>query len=411
MRKPTSIFIVLLMLFGTILYGCTNNIKTESDKADFNSVLQNAKGTVVNIYGWGGSHQTNKWIDVNLSKYVKENYDITLKRVPMDIDQILNKILGEKQGNNEKGNIDIIWINGENFHSALKNDLLYGSFTQHIPNFGKYLDVQSRDVQYDFGYEIKGYEVPFGKSQFVFITDTEKVNEIPKNAEEFLEFAKNNKGKVTYPAPPDFIGSAFVRNIIFDIVGYDSVINAGNDKEKLKEIMRPAMDYFNELSQYLWKEGNTFPANIAQLDNMYADGEVVLTMSYNPNSIASMINLGRFKETSTSFIFEKGTIGNTHFLAIPWNSQNIDGALAVINATLSPEMQASKYDDKVWGDLPVVDYNKLNYDEKQLFDSISLGDGIIPQNELLEKRLSEPPADMVTTIEKLWEEEVLNSVK
>lgn len=187
-----------------------------------------------------------------------------------------------------------------------------------------------------------------GKQNLFSLNDSAVTSETPKNAEELLAYAKKYPGKVTYPAPPDFTGSAFVRNIIYDIVGYDKIASIGNDKAKLKETIQPAMDYLKELSPYLWKEGKTYPASIAQVDNMFSDGELVMDMSYNPNAVAGMIATGRFKDTARSFIFDKGMIGNTHFLAIPANASNIDGALVAINAILSPEIQASKYDPKNW---------------------------------------------------------------
>ncbi len=406
MKKVKTILI--LLSFILLISGCTVSNKEEAvDKSDFDAVLAAARGTTVNFYGWGGSELTNKWIDNYLAKYVKENYDIKINRVPMDIDQILNKMIGEKQANVKKGSIDLVWINGENFNTAMKNDLLYGPFTDYLPNFRKYVDVNSDEVKYDFGYEIKGFEVPYGKAQFVFINNPEATPEAPKSAEELLEYAKKYKGRVTYPAPPDFTGSAFVRNIIYDVVGYENVKNLSADKEEVYNAIKPAIDYLKELKPYLWKEGKTYPSTIAQLDNMYADGEVVMTMTYNPNHVAAMIQAGQFPESSQSFLFDKGTIGNTHFLAIPANAANIDGALAVINAVLSPRMQASKYDPENWGDLPVVDMNKLDDSEKELFTLIKIGKGVLSPEELLSKRVEELKADVVPIIEEIWQEEIM----
>ena len=53
------------------------------------------------------------------------------------------------------------------------------------------------------------------------IADTAVTPDLPTNTDEFMEFCKANKGKVTYPALPDFTGSAFVRNVIYDICGYE----------------------------------------------------------------------------------------------------------------------------------------------------------------------------------------------
>ena len=38
-----------------------------------------------------------------------------------------------------------------------------------------------------------------------------------------LTFCQENPGKFTYEAPPGFTGSAFVRNIIYEICGYEAV--------------------------------------------------------------------------------------------------------------------------------------------------------------------------------------------
>ncbi|WP_434511116.1 ABC transporter substrate-binding protein [Desulfitobacterium sp. AusDCA] len=409
MKKILAVLLLVLLVFSAAGCSKTSNEQTtttSSQATRFEQALAKAKGTTVNFYGWGGDERTNKWIDTQLAPYLKDHYSITLKRVPMDIDQILNKMLGEKQAGKKDGSIDLVWINGENFYTATKNNLLYGPFTQELPNFNKYLDPTSKEVQYDFGYETKGSESPYGKAEFVLINDSAVTPETPKNAEELLAYAKKYPGKVTYPAPPDFTGSAFVRNIIYDVVGYDKIASLGNDKAKLKETIQPAMDYLKELSPYLWKEGKTYPASIAQVDNMFSDGELVMDMSYNPNAVAGMIATGRFKDTARSFIFDKGMIGNTHFLAIPANASNIDGALVAINAILSPEIQASKYDPKNWGDLPVLENSELNPQEKDQFNKVPLGKGVIPQDQLLAKRLPEMPADLIPAIEEIWQSEI-----
>ncbi len=38
------------------------------------------------------------------------------------------------------------------------------------------------------------------------------------------------------------------------------------------------------------------------LDNMYADKQVINTMSYNPNSVTEKIDNGTFPKKNTSFI-------------------------------------------------------------------------------------------------------------
>ena len=72
---------------------------------------------------------------------------------------------------------------------------------------------------------------------------------------------------------------------------------------------------------------------------------------------------------------------------------------------LSPEVQADRYDKlKV---IPVLDNTKLSEEQKETFASVDLGKGIIPQDELLSKRLPEMPAELVPIIEEIWAEEVV----
>ena len=138
---------------------------------------------------------------------------------------------------------------------------------------------------------------------------------------------------------------------------------------------------------------------------MFADGELVLNMTYGAYSVAVNIENGTYKDTTQTFQFDKGTIGNTNFMAIAKNSANKSGAIVAINEMLSPEMQASRYD--ILKTLPVVEYDKLDDSQKEAFDKVDLGKGTIPQDELLDKRLPEMPAELVPIIEEIWLEEVV----
>ncbi|MBU5311939.1 ABC transporter substrate-binding protein [Tissierella carlieri] len=403
-KKLWLLILSVVLIFN--LAGCSTKTVNNGNilDQDFEELLEAAKGTTVTFYGWGGSQQTNSWIDGYLSENVKKDYDITVKRVGMNIDEILNSLLNEKQLNVEKGNIDVVWINGENFFTAKENNLLFGPFTDKLPNFNKYVDKDSPDVKYDFGYPVEGYEAPYGKAQMVMVYDSEKVDKTPVDHKELLEWAKKNPGKFTYPALPDFTGSAFVRNIICDIVGYEQFMDMDADEETVRKAIEPAIEYLKELKPYLWNEGKTYPGDAPLLDNMYADGEVWMTMTYNPNSASGKIATGEYKESTRTFIFDKGTIGNTHFLAIPFNAPNKAGAMALINYILNVESQATKYEPETWGDLPVLDNDKLSQGEKDRFASIPLGMATLPQDVLLEHRIPEMPADLVPIIEKIWME-------
>lgn len=369
--------LILLLSFVILLASC----HPAAPDTEANEPLQSdgwdpaaAAGTTVTFYGWGGSQQTNSWIDGQLSDLAKEKYDITVERVSMNIDEVLNLMLGEKEASKtDDGSVDVVWINGENFYTAMQNELLYGPITDKLPNFASFVDAEDPDVLSDFGYPINGYEAPYGKAQFVLTYNSEFVKEVPKNHKELLEWAKANPGRFTYAALPDFTASAFVRNIISDMVGYEQFMAMEPDRATIQKEIQPALDYLNELEPYLWNEGMSYPADNPQLGNLYADGEVWMYMSYYPNEASGKIETGEFPESTRTFLFDKGTIGNTHFVAIGANSGNKAGALALIDTILSPEAQAGKYDPTVWGDMPVLDYNKLTPEAKTLFENVPKG--------------------------------------
>ncbi len=371
----------------------------------FDELKEEAKGTTVTFYGWGGDEMLNDWLDNEFAPVMKEKYDITMERVPMDIDQILSQLSGEIHAGEEDGSIDMIWINGENFQSAKENKMLYGPFVEELPNYQEYVDAESEDVTLDFAYPIEGYEAPYGKAQMVMISDTAVTPELPKTAEELKAFVQKYPGKVTYPALPDFTGSAFVRNIIYEICGYEQFLTMEADKEVVREAVAPAMEYLKELNPYLWNEGKTFPDSSTTVDQMFADGELVMNMTYGAYDTALKIADGTYTETTQAFQFDNGTIGNTNFMAIAANSSNKAGAMVAINEMLSPEIQADRYDTlKV---IPVLDNSKLSEEQKKVFDAVDLGQGTIPQDELLSKRLPEMSAQLVPIIEEIWLEEVV----
>lgn len=378
---------------------------TAEEVSDWDQILEKAKGTTVTFYGWGGDETRNNWLNGPVAEHVKENFDITLEVVGMNIDEILSKLSGEKAANTEKGSIDMIWINGENFYSAKENGLLWGPFTEMLPNMEAYIDLDDPETIADFSTPIENYEAPYGKAQLAFFHDKAVTEKAPASAEELLEFAKNNKGKVTYPALPDFTGSAFVRNMIYEIVGWEQFQDMEADKETVKKAIDPALEYLRSLNPYLWSEGKTFPESSNTLDTMFADGEVIMNMSYNPFAASNGIAQGIYSETTETFVFDKGTIGNTSYMGIAFDSPNKEGAMVVINAIISADLQLSQYENL--RTLPVVQFDKLSDEEKAAFDKVDLGKGALSQETLLAHRLPEMPAKLVPIIEEIWLEEVV----
>ncbi len=394
---------VILVLLAVIAVAATLFMKGNNEK--------NNQSNTVTIYGWGGDVRVNEWIDTELSPYVKENYGVDVVRVPMNIDEILMKLTNEKK-QETSGSIDVIWLNGENFYYAKQYELLYGPFIDKIDNANKYVDLKGPEASVDFGYPTEGYEAPWGKAQFVFVHDKNMLEQPPKNSAELKEFVMKNPGKFTYPEATDFVGSAFVRTVIYDIVGYENIKDLPADYEVVKNAIEPAMEYLKEIKPYLWKEGTTYPKDSAQLDGLYQDGEIYIAMDYNANKALSKVMDKSWSKDTETFVWEKGTPFNTHYLAIASNAPNLENALKLIDAALSPAMQSSKAKLSGWGDLPVLSYEKLSKKEQEKLNIAMTPDSeyknsILSYEELSKYKQPEVRADLVAVIEKIWGDVVL----
>jgi len=82
-RRIAASVMILILTMGIV--GCQKQDGNQSSgqellEMDWESILEEAKGTTVTFYGYGGDEKTNNWIDTYVAKELKEKYDITLKR-------------------------------------------------------------------------------------------------------------------------------------------------------------------------------------------------------------------------------------------------------------------------------------------------------------------------------------------
>jgi putative thiamine transport system substrate-binding protein len=156
--------------------------------------------------------------------------------------------------------------------------------------------------------------------------------------------------------------------------------------------------YLDALHPALWRAGKQFPHNAAAIRQMMGDGELLLAMSFNPNDAANEIAASRLPVSVSSYQFSSGTIGNTHFLAIPRNASAKEGAQVVVNFLLGAEAQARKADIAVWGDPSVLALVKLTSAERDRF-----GTRAAPgQVQSSAPALPEPHGSWVKPLEKEW---------
>ena len=125
-------------------------------------------------------------------------------------------------------------------------------------------------------------------------------------------------------------------------------------------------------------------------------------MGYDEARAESEIKKGTFPKSTKTFVLDKGTLSNTHFLTIPFNSTQKDAAKEAIDFLLSPEAQIAKFDPSNWGDGLAIDINKLSVEDVKKVNAIDRGASTLSLEVLQSHRTPEIKADYVEFIEKGW---------
>lgn len=396
MRRLFSIFCAGLASLLSL------SIAAAAQSADWSDIVAKARGQTVYFNAWGGGEQINAYIAWT-KQQLDSRYGIKLEHVKLaDTADAVARVLAEKAaGRTEGGSVDLIWINGENF-AAMKNaGLLYGPFAESLPNF-RFVDVLGKPtVLSDFTVPVDGLESPWGMAQIVFIYDTARLQEPPRSMAAFLDWAKSNPGRFTYPAPPDFIGSSFLKQALYELAADPEVLQQTATAENFAAATAPLWTWLDQIHPFLWRGGKSFPQNAQMQRQLLDDGEVDITLSFNPSSASSDIAQGLLPDTVRTYVLESGTIGNTHFVAIPFNATAKEAAMVTADFLLSPEAQLRKQDPAIWGDPTVLAMDKLDAAHRDKFAALPLGIATLPPAEL-GRALPEPHPSWMTRLEEEW---------
>ena len=406
--KRIVLLTALCVAFVMALAACSQDQDREAaldlSAASWEEIVDQARGTTVGFYMYGGFAHANRWVDTYVADQLKIRYGITLNRVPMDAGVFVNKLLTEKSAGRETGTIDLLWVNGENFKVLKQADALFGPIVHALPNFDSYVNPEPASL--DFGFPVEGYEAPYGQAQFVFEYDR-AVTRPPASFAELSRWVRANPGRFTYPQPPDFTGSAFIRQAFYAVTGGPEQYAGGFDPVLFDEKAPLLWAYLNDLEPFLWQEGRTYPKDQGTLDTLFSRGEVALNMSYHPLHAQSRIADKAYPDTVRTVVMAEGSLFNLHFTAVPFNAPNKAGALVLADFLLSPEAQLSKLMPTQWGDFPAIDLNRLDKNTRVAFKAVDLGPATLSAEELAAAAVPEIPAEYLEALERGWEENVL----
>ncbi len=374
---------------------------------NWDQVVATAQGGTVNWFMWGGADNINAYVSDTVGAVLQRDYDITLNRVSVaDTAEVVNLVLGEKEaGVTDQGSVDLIWINGENFRTMKVGGMVFCGYTDVLPNNGL-INWDNPAIANDFGVPVDGCEVPWSRAQFAFAYDTARVPSPPQDMAGLIAWIKANPGQFTYPAPPDFNGSVFVRHVFYYAAGGADALLGPFDQAKYDVAAAKTWAILNDLEPYLWREGQTYPANIAALDQLFANGEVAFDFNYEAAQFGVGVTNGTFPDTVRTYGLSDGTIGNTNYTLIPFNSPNKAAAMVVQNLLLSGEMQVEKARPEVWGATPAIEVSRTGPDTQAAFAALPSHPSVVSAEVLGQKALPELQAGWISAIEQGWLENV-----
>jgi putative thiamine transport system substrate-binding protein len=372
-------------------------LSTARADGEWSAIEAEARGQTVYFNAWAGSPQVNDYLAWAAGE-LKARYDITLEHVKLaDTAEAVRRVRDEVKAGSE-GSADLIWINGENFRVMKQERLLFGPFAEDLPNFAL-VDVDGKPtVRIDFAEATEGLESPWGMAQLTFFADGAKLREPPLSMMELLDLARNEPGRISYPAPPDFHGTTFLKQALFETMEERALLPVSIGKDEFTAAAAPLFTFLDALHPHLWREGKQFPQSQAQVKQMLADGELLIGLTFNPNEPANLVATGAMPPSTIAWQHRGGTIGNTHFVAIPVNARAKAAAQVTANFLLSPEAQARKADPAVWGDPTVLDLDGLSPEQRALFGSTTAPGAV----KTPARTVPEPHGSWVPLIEAAW---------
>lgn len=308
------------------------------------STALSVRAETVNFYAWGGSPQVNAHLRWAQKELRVDNVQLRHNKVA-DIAEVVKQII------DGASNADLIWINGENFYALKEAEAL-------LPIVSDIKAMQNIDPnlnwQKDSGEPVAGLEVPWGVGQFNLLAPAGVFAKKDITAQIFFDAAKANPRRLSYPKPPDFHGTTFLKSMLLSLHTKTAVFQQPVDSIDAAAITEPLWSYLDKLHPLLWKKGEDFPSSAGEQITYLANGQLLMAVSFNPNDYKTMVNDGRLPKGIKRYILSGRAITNTHYLAIPKSANHPHQAKRVIEFLLSESAQKRKADTSGWGDPAVI---------------------------------------------------------
>jgi putative thiamine transport system substrate-binding protein len=376
--------------------------------AAWEDITAAARGQTVYWNAWGGDERTNTFI-AWVTDEMDKRYGVTVRHVKLsDTAEAVARVIAEKTaGRDDDGSVDMIWINGPNLLSMKENDLLFGPFAEDLPNY-RFVDTVNKPSNVvDFTLPVEGMAAPWRLAQIVFVFDSARISDVPRSIPDFLDWAKRHPGRFAHPDVRDFLGVTFLKQALYELAPDPEILQSPATDKNFDQVTAPLWTWYDQLKPLLWRQGQQFPPNGPAARQLLSDGEIDMLISFDPAEAAAWVDAGLAPDTVRAFTLDKGTIGNTSFVAIPYNAANKDGAMVLADFLLDPAVQARAQDTRHLGSFTVLDLDKLDADQRKAFEDLPANPAL-PGNDDLRVALPEPHPSWMTRIAEEWARRSIN---
>ena len=353
--KKLIALILTMTLVAFLTTACNLNVnQNDPEIKNWDLLTKSANGSTITIAVNHSNPLVVTWLKEDFSDYLKLNYEMTVKVIEQPLIKTIDELAKDKTAERELGDYDIILFEKDGFKSAFEKGLLFGPFTEKLLDAKSLLDTTSLEYMAHGGIATQNYAIPYGRNQLSFIYNQDVFYETPENFDTFFELISTFKGQFTYPDPRKSIeGEAFVLSVVGQDLDLEPFSVGNFDKAKFISAIQPGLDKLKAIKSNLKDNGTTYPQSTQALDDLFNNGTLIMSMSMSYNYATDKLKEYEYPEGASTFVVLSGTATYTEVAGIAFNSGNKSGAMVALNALVSPEMQASKYDPKSWGSLPV----------------------------------------------------------
>lgn len=387
----------------TAACGLIGRARAAAAAAAWADVAAKARGQTVAWNAWAGDDRTNAFIAWT-NERMRVLHGVGVNHVRLrDTSEAVARVVAEKAaGRNTDGSVDLVWINGPNFLSMKQAGLLFGPVVEALPNAVLIDRVGKPTTMVDFTVSVDGLEVPWRMARVVFLYDSERVAAPPRSMAAMLDWALAHPGRLTHPTARNFLGATFLKQALFAFAPDAAALQRPVVESAYAPATANLWEWYTALRPLLWRSGRNFPESGQAQRSLMNDGEVDISISFNPAEAATAIAQGTLPPSIRTYVLDGGTIGNCSFNAIPYNASHVEGAMLLADFLLSPEAQAHQMDPRLGGSATVLALDRLTARDRKLFDDLPKSPAILSDAEL-GRPLPEPHPSWMTRLVADWE--------